>query len=745
MKAPAASRLRRVAPTLIAALGLLVFVPGAGAAPSGTFIKTFGNGVDAPAGGGFETCTVAANCVAGPFGGSLGGEFYNPTGIGFDSAGNLYVADTASARIEKLDPSQGFLRAWGKDVDQAGGTGFEQCSVAASCKAGVASGSGGEVDQPSGIAVNPTSGDIYVADYGNNRISEFDSAGNFLRTWGNDVDTGGGGGFEICTVAPSCQFGTAGGLGGEMSFPSGIALDGAGNVYITEAGGQRVQKFDSTGNFLAAWGQDVDTGGGPGFEVCTNPASCQAGTSGGIAGSFNGPRGIDVSPSGQVFVADGFNQRIQEFTTSGTFVRMWGKDVDSGGGTGVEVCTVAINCQAGTPGSQGGEMNFPSAVATNAAGDIFVTDQSNFRVQEFASSLAFDRAWGDDVDSAAGNGFEVCKVSSSCQAGAPSGGGGAMNGPQGITVGPSGDIFVADTVDNRIQEFGGGQPPAAPTLTGTSPASPADDNSPEILGSAAATTTVRIYANASCTGAPLATGSSAALASPGITVSVADNTTTTFHASATDGDGNTSACSAGAQYTESTPDSRPPALIPDNGKTVVASLVSGTVKVKDPGKSKHFRILLDGEEIPVGSHVDATKGRVNISTEDVDGTIQSADFYAGAFQVLQPNRTTLVQLVLEGGNFKPCKAKRSPKRASWLRLPVRSSYTAQRLWGSGKGHFQTKGHHGSGTVRGTKWYTADRCDGTFFKVAHGVVAVRDFARRKTVTLTAGKSYLARAR
>jgi subtilisin family serine protease len=101
--------------------------------------------------------------------------------------------------------------------------------------------------------------------------------------------------------------------------------------------------------------------------------------------------------------------------------------------------------------------------------------------------------------------------------------------------------------------------PAAPMLASTVPASPANENNPKIIGSAEAGSTVRIYAGASCSGAPLETGTAGELESPGIAVSVADNSTSEFSATATDAASNTSACSAPVDYTESTPDETAPA------------------------------------------------------------------------------------------------------------------------------------------------------------------------------------------
>ena len=124
---------------------------------------------------------------------------------------------------------------------------------------------------------------------------------------------------------------------------------------------------------------------------------------------------------------------------------------------------------------------------------------------------------------------------------------------------PSGNVYVADTSNHRIQKFQVVRP-APPTLTSTAPASPANDNSPKILGSAPAETTVRLYSSADCSGTPAATGTASELASPGLAVSVADDSTTTFRATATDSTADTSACSAGIAYVEAT--TPPPTPVP---------------------------------------------------------------------------------------------------------------------------------------------------------------------------------------
>ena len=100
--------------------------------------------------------------------------------------------------------------------------------------------------------------------------------------------------------------------------------------------------------------------------------------------------------------------------------------------------------------------------------------------------------------------------------------------------------------------------PAAPSLTDTDPDSPANDNDPEVKGSAEAGSTVRIYSTATCTGTPLATGGALQLSGTGITTPVSENQTTNLRATATDAVGNTSGCSSALAYTEDSTAPRPP-------------------------------------------------------------------------------------------------------------------------------------------------------------------------------------------
>ncbi len=458
-------RVRRAG--LIGALGALALaltIASSSQAATGIWERSWGK--DVLGGGVFEVCTVAASCQGGSTG-ILGGEMNTPQGVATDASGNVYVADGPNHRIQRFDSAGNFERAWGRDVVSAGpgeaGTGFEICVDADgdTCKQGLSGFLGGEMNNPAALAID-ASGNVYVADQSNVRIQKFDSAGNFERAWGKDVL--GGGVFEVCAVAASCQSGSPGSLGGEMFFPQGVTTGASGNVYVSDAGYHRIQKFDPAGGFERAWGRDV-VGAGPGnsgtggFEICVDADgdTCKAGASGAFGGEMSGPTGLATDASEDVFVADQTNNRIQRFDSAGNFERAWGKDVVSAGpgeaGTGYEICVDADGdtCQIGTPGVLGGEMVSPRGVATEGSGDVYVAEPIRHRIQKFDPDGNWERAWGKDV--LGGGVFEVCTVAASCQSGSPGSLGGEMNTPQGVASDASGNAYVPDSLNHRIQKF----------------------------------------------------------------------------------------------------------------------------------------------------------------------------------------------------------------------------------------------------------------------------------------------------
>jgi hypothetical protein len=175
---------------------------------------------------------------------------------------------------------------------------------------------------------------------------------------------------------------------------------------------------------------------------------------------------------------------------------------------------------------------------------------------------------------------------------------------------------------------------------------------------------------------------------------------------------------------------------PERGKSFNALPKTGTVKVRLPG-SNRFVDLDEAQQLPVGTVIDATKGHVTlVAAADDSGGTATAEFWAGIFRLTQTKGATpitvltLVEKLSCPTAGKAIAAAKKKKR---------------RLWGDGSGKFRTKGKHSAATVVGTKWLVEDKCTSTTTRVARGRVSVRDFVKKKTVIVRAGKKYVARAR
>jgi hypothetical protein len=238
------------------------------------------------------------------------GQFIQPRGIAVDTAGNVYVIDAGGSspgQIQKFDADGNFITMIGANNDNPDGfiTGYRitvdtSGNVYATDGAtertsnlvkkfnsggtfqfafgGRGSGNGQFANPgPAGVAVK-SSGEIYVADPGNNRVQKFSSTGTFVSA-----------------------IGSSGSGDGQFSNPVGIAIDSAGNLYVADTGNNRIQKFNNADTFVTKWG-----------------------TSGTGNGEFAGPNGVAVDNAGTVYVADIGNNRVQLFSTSGTFVEVVG-------------------------------------------------------------------------------------------------------------------------------------------------------------------------------------------------------------------------------------------------------------------------------------------------------------------------------------------------------------------------------------------------------------------------------------
>ena len=239
--------------------------------------------------------------------GSGNGQFNGPTAVAFahTTVNSLYVVDSSNNRIQdfcnfcSLSPTA----AWGYSGQFGATQGFNLAS---------------------GIVFDGSTY-LYVADTLNSRILVYDYLGNYYAQW----------------------TGSGGTSGSQLANPYDVAIDPTnGNLVVVDGFYNRVEVFNnystnSGGNFIRKWGKN----GGDG-------------TSGSGNGEFNGPSGLDVDSSGNVFVADTNNNRIQEFSQTGSFISTYG-----------------------SVGSGNGQFHQPIDVAVyNATGQIFVSDYGNNRI-----------------------------------------------------------------------------------------------------------------------------------------------------------------------------------------------------------------------------------------------------------------------------------------------------------------------------------------------------------------------------
>jgi DNA-binding beta-propeller fold protein YncE len=289
---------------------------------------------------------------------------------------------------------------------------------------GVTGAEPGQFSFPRAVAVD-SNGVVYVADTGNNRVQVFGPDGTFLRTWGTTckLDTGEG-----------CQ----GDGRGQFNEPWGIAVDKAGNVYVSDTWNHRIQKFDNQGNFVTMWGEFGSTGGELG-----QPAL------------FYGPRSVVVGQEGSLYVMDTGNKRVQVFTPGGDFVAQYG-------GSGID----------------DGHFDEPVGLGQDAAGNWYVADTWNRRIQKFDSSFNYVAQWPIDgwssqsvvnkpglaVDKERGIIYVVDPENYRVLAFNADGSFRATFGqygndatsfmlPTGIAVGPEGKIYVADGDGHRVMVF----------------------------------------------------------------------------------------------------------------------------------------------------------------------------------------------------------------------------------------------------------------------------------------------------
>jgi DNA-binding beta-propeller fold protein YncE len=334
-------------------------------------------------------------------------HFYDAEGIATDG-NNLWVTDSWGSRVVKFDNSGGFLQKIGKP-------GFRDSS-------------GASLDYVGDVAVD-AGGNIWVVDGGANHVVKYDATGKKLSELG--------------------QAWSAGSDNGHFDSPISIAFDAGGNIYVSDSGlwgdygNQRVQVFDSSGNYLATIGQTgvagsdnnhfrrprhiavignqlyvADTGNHRVqiFDISNPTVASYVGTLGttGASGSdnshFNSPDGVGVDAS-FIYVADSNNQRVQIFNRS----------------TRAYVATIG----AGMYGTDNNHFNHPTDVAIDAVGNIYIADNWNKRVQQYSSSRVYQRTYGTTGVSYTTDAYHYYF-------------------PNGVAVGKDGSIYIVENRGHRL-------------------------------------------------------------------------------------------------------------------------------------------------------------------------------------------------------------------------------------------------------------------------------------------------------
>lgn len=303
-------------------------------------------------------------------------------GLTLDKQGDLYFSDTLNNRIRKIDPAGVVTTIAGDGEAESSGDGGP------ATEAGLVS--------PAGLAIHPD-GTLDVAEAGGARVRRISPSG------------------IITTIAGTGKLGDSGDGGPARAAaflsPSALALDSDGNLFVADSTANRVRKISPDGivTALAGVGGDTDS---------TDIALRAVDT------PLNGPSALAVDGAGNVYIADRLNNRILKVFRSGAIIRVAGTGQRRTGLTG----GLAVDTQ----------LNRPSGVAVDAAGNLYITDESQ-RIFKVSPSGIIETVAGRGPAGFDGDG---------------SGGSGALlNGPGAILVDTSGNIIFSDQGNRRIRKL----------------------------------------------------------------------------------------------------------------------------------------------------------------------------------------------------------------------------------------------------------------------------------------------------
>lgn len=309
-------------------------------------------------------------------------RFYNPFGVAVDGSGNVYVGDWGNCTVRKITPA-GVVSTYAGKAGQAGST--NGTSDVARFGARVPVDATVRSIGPRGVAVDG-SGNVYVADQ-NQTLRKITPAG------------------MVSTVA-----GVAGTVGGPFSGISGVAVRGSGNIYISDEGGNFINQMTPSGVMSSFAGLKGYSGWDDGT---------------GTSARFNHPTSTAVDGSGNVYVADTYNDTIRKISAAGV------------------VATYAGGIKGSLDGTVTGdfitdpEFNLPYGVAADASGNVFVADGYNHTIRKITPARVVTTIGGKALTAGTADGIgNTARFSS----------------PHGVAVDALGNVFVSDFINHTIRK-----------------------------------------------------------------------------------------------------------------------------------------------------------------------------------------------------------------------------------------------------------------------------------------------------
>jgi sugar lactone lactonase YvrE len=285
---------------------------------------------------------------SGDNGPATGAQLNNPSGVATDSAGNLYIADTANHRIRKVAVGSG-------NISTVAGTG----TAGYSGDNGPASAA--ELHSPAGIALD-SAGNLYVADQGNGVIRKVTASGTITTVAGNN-ETGFSGDNGPATNATLYK-------------PAGVAVDSAGNLYIADTGNNRIREVNTSGVITTIAGN-----GTAGYNGDNGPAT---------SASLNQPSAVLSAGSGILYLADTANQVIRQVGASGTITTVAGNGIAAYTGDGGPATSASLHS--------------PVGLAVDGSGNLYIADSGNNAIRLLSSAGAITTVVGTGVPGFSGDG-----------------------------------------------------------------------------------------------------------------------------------------------------------------------------------------------------------------------------------------------------------------------------------------------------------------------------------------------------